>query len=497
MQGIVIYMDGGCVSNGKVNVQGGAGWGMHGYLYDTEVTKKIPGNIGHILTPTGYVLKLGLDDTLVHNEVIPLHYIDGYGSIPHPSTNNIAELTAAINAMNYAGTYGIEELQLLTDSEYVCKGIDHRIDVWSTNGWKTQAGGDVANVDIWKTILEIRNNLVSRGIKVKCGWVKGHSDVLGNILADKLATIATEASVRNKMVSDVVANSPIGYWKTDSGDHHPFITNSRLFFNTMPDYIKSGEYYMGETDKDDDTFGQRTSNGTYSVVKLEKPDLMLELIRNYQSRMAYGKDAIIMARLDAVYKGSIFNDITQFGELAFKQTSNNRLDLAVISKDNDGYNYREPLTREFNPPKLCMRAVENIGRIAIILEEYQNKHPDLIVTDITELLYVDEVKVDKKGVSTTTRKLRAECGVGVASFKTKMNYKTDNGTDTTPVILSIGIDLINRNSLKKLETLNPKVVIVTWLDAPEVVRYATIIESGNDIGIWCGTYSNRRIIEKL
>ena len=492
MQGIVIYVDGGCINN-----PGPAGYGFHGYLYDTETTKKIPGNIGHILTSEGYVLKLGMDEGLVYNEVIPSHYVDGYGSIPAPATNNAAEVTAVIRALEYSNAYDITTIQLFSDSEYTCTGVDHRVDNWVKNGWKTVSGMEPANGELWKTFLELRDRIVARGVTINIGWVKGHSDILGNVLADKLATVATEASVRNKIVSDTLTSSPIGYWKTEMGEHHPFISNSRMFFNTLPDYNKPGEYYLGETSNDDDTFGQKTSDGTYSVVKLENPDLVLEMVRNYQMSVSYGKDSIIMARLDAIYRGAYYNDITIFGDLAIKQTSKNRLDLSVISKDSDGYNYKEPLTREFIPPKLCMRAVENISRIAIILEEYVAKHPDLIITDITDIIYITEDKADKKGVVTSITKLRPECGVGIAAINTKMNYKTDDGIASTPIILTIGIDLINRNSLKKLESLNPKIVIVTWLDAPDVVRYATIIESGKDIAIYCGTYSNRKILSPI
>jgi len=487
-KGIVLYTDGGSKENSQF-----AGWGMHGYMYDSDLKKKIPGTFGHALTTAGYVLKLGTDADLAINEVIPVHYIDGYGSLSQAS-NNVAELTAAISALKHAKDFDIAEVHLFTDSEYVRKGLDFWVTTWIRNNWQKQDGNEPANIDEWKELIEAKSILTQRGIKVKISWVKGHSDILGNVLADKLATIAVTAAMRKRIFTEVVTTSPIGYWKTNTGDHHPLISSSRMFFNTLPEYIKPAVYYLGDTDKDDDSFGARTSDGAYSVVILHEPDTILELIRNYQSKIAYGSDSIIMARLDAVYRGNIYSDLNLYGDLAINKISHNRLDLFALVKNNDGYDYREPITYEFNPPKLCMRAVENISRLSNLLDQYLEKHPDITTTDITDILYTTETKTNKKGVVTTSLKLNPEYDSGYSSLSVYVKYLTSVGPGLINIVMTLGIDILNRNALKKLETLHPKITVITWMDSPDMMRYATIVEVDDGRAIYCGVYSNRRII---
>lgn len=487
-KGIVLYTDGGSKENSQF-----AGWGIHGYVYDCDIVKKIPGNIGHILTKAGYVLKLGASTDLSITEVIPVEYIDGYGSLLQAS-NNVAELTAAINALRHANKYDIAEIQLFTDSEYVRKGLESWVSAWIRNNWQKHDGGEPANRKQWEELLEAKNILTQRGVKVKINWVKGHSDILGNVLADKLATVAVTAAKRKRLFTEITTTPPIGYWKTDSGEHHPLIANNRMFFNTMPEFIKSGEYYLGDTDKGDDTFGSRTSDGAYAVVMLDNADDVLELIRNYQSKIAYGSDSIIMAKLDTTYRSGIYQDLLKYGELAIDRISPARLDIFALAKNNDGFNYREPLTYEFNPPKLCMRAVEHISRLANLLNQYLEKHPDLIVTDITDILFSDESKTNKKGIVTVSKKLKPIYDVGYAALKIDVNYKVNDSINTIPIIVTLGIDLVNRNALKRLESLDPKILVITWMDAPDMMRYATIVEVNDGKAIYCGVYSNRRII---
>jgi hypothetical protein len=85
--------------------------------------------------------------------------------------------------------------------------------------------------------------------------------------------------------------------------------------------------------------------------------------------------------------------------------------------------------------------------------------------------------------------------VGFAALELDVNYKSDDGILAAPVILTLGIDLLDRNALKKLEIYNPKVTIISWLEAPGVFRYATVIEANEDVGIWAGCYSNLRIVK--
>lgn len=96
------------------------------------------------------------------------------------TTNNRMELTAAIK--------GLESLSrscdvvLVTDSDYVKKGITEWILGWKSKGWKNSSKKPVKNVDLWKQLDEIRDQH-----SIEWKWVKGHSGHRENEIADMLA----------------------------------------------------------------------------------------------------------------------------------------------------------------------------------------------------------------------------------------------------------------------------------------------------------------------
>jgi len=102
-----------------------------------------------------------------------------YGGEPH-TTNNRMELRAAIEALT-----ALKEpcnVTLVTDSQYVRKGITEWISKWKTNDWRTSAKKPVINQDLWKSL----DALTSKH-QVNWKWVKGHSGHPDNEMADQLA----------------------------------------------------------------------------------------------------------------------------------------------------------------------------------------------------------------------------------------------------------------------------------------------------------------------
>lgn len=101
------------------------------------------------------------------------------------TTNNRMELMAAIQALE--AIKKPSEVKLHTDSTYVKNGIQSWVQKWKSNGWKTSARKDVKNVDLWQRLDEA----VQRH-HIEWIWVKGHSGVPGNELADELANQGIE-----------------------------------------------------------------------------------------------------------------------------------------------------------------------------------------------------------------------------------------------------------------------------------------------------------------
>ncbi|MBN8531646.1 MAG: ribonuclease HI [Alphaproteobacteria bacterium] len=101
------------------------------------------------------------------------------------TTNNRMELMAAIMALESLKKPC--RVELVTDSEYVRKGITEWIGGWKARGWKTADKKPVKNVDLWQ---RLEASMLSH--QVKFSWVKGHSGHPENERADALALAAAK-----------------------------------------------------------------------------------------------------------------------------------------------------------------------------------------------------------------------------------------------------------------------------------------------------------------
>ena len=104
------------------------------------------------------------------------------------TTNNRMELTAAIEGLRALSRAC--DIELNTDSKYVLQGISEWIESWKSNGWKTAAKKPVKNVDLWQSLDEqVKKH------RINWHWVKGHSGIEGNEMADQLANLAIDLAM--------------------------------------------------------------------------------------------------------------------------------------------------------------------------------------------------------------------------------------------------------------------------------------------------------------
>ena len=136
MEKIIIYTDGACKGN-----PGPGGWGVL---------------------------------ILLENEQIEL----SGGS--KETTNNQMELIAAIETLK--ALTKPTKIIIITDSNYVKKGITEWLPSWKENNWKTSAKKEVKNKKLWQELEELVNKN-----KVDWKWVKGHAGNIENERADFLA----------------------------------------------------------------------------------------------------------------------------------------------------------------------------------------------------------------------------------------------------------------------------------------------------------------------
>lgn len=110
------------------------------------------------------------------------------------TTNNIMELSAAINALEYITEKS--DIDLITDSTYLKNGITLWIENWEKNGWRTSSKSPVKNCDLWKRLTNI-----VRFHNVNWIWQKAHVGHELNERADELANIAIKALKEQKKIT--------------------------------------------------------------------------------------------------------------------------------------------------------------------------------------------------------------------------------------------------------------------------------------------------------
>src|SRR3954463_8102253 len=134
--GPVAYTDGGCLGN-----PGPGGWGVH------------------VEYPDGRVIDLGGSD---------LH-----------TTNKRMELRAAIETAR--ATLGWPVATIVTDSQYVRRGITEWLAGWKRKNWITSTGTPVVNRDLWEELDGVAD------ARLTWEWTRGHSGDPGNERCDEIA----------------------------------------------------------------------------------------------------------------------------------------------------------------------------------------------------------------------------------------------------------------------------------------------------------------------
>ena len=101
------------------------------------------------------------------------------------TTNNEMELTAAIEGLKVAVSRGAKEISIVSDSEYLIKGMSGWIKGWIRNGWKTSKGEPVKNRSLWEELYRL-----SQGRSVTWNWIRGHGGHPENERCDAMAVAA-------------------------------------------------------------------------------------------------------------------------------------------------------------------------------------------------------------------------------------------------------------------------------------------------------------------
>lgn len=474
VDGMVIYCDGSFRDNR-------AGWGLHGYGYTKTPLKQGIGN-KQLPTVNGY------QKVDMNQSVSPCYYIDGYGKVEGDSTNNTAELRAAIKAFEVAESYGINDLLIYTDSEYVRMGLERHINNWIKNGWRKSDGNPVANVELWKELQLCRSKFNEAGNKSKIKWVEAHDGNLGNELADLNARVG---SSRNEPKGHVIESPALKYHNVDV-ESSPLIIRTRMLFNVeeKPDPEGHHVYYtyqLGRSQtygyKKEDTvdtrhaksdllLGKRIPDATFCVSILKEPERLLDILKAaHTAKHHRGMDDLVVGRLDNAYLTEAYKRINLYGS-------------DYVAPGGGGGSLVTPrdvlITRTLNPPRLAKDAVPVFQNMQRNLEELLSDTLGESITkiDITNYLYGESGEGKKRAV-----KLNADITSQTRELILSKEKVNDIGLK---IKLILGVDIPPRNPLAKLAGYNPKVYLLIVPVGPQAFSFSTVFTT--DIG--CSIYSS-------
>jgi ribonuclease HI len=102
------------------------------------------------------------------------------GGCEEMTTNNRMELLGAITALEALKKPC--RVKLVTDSNYVVKGMNEWVGEWQKKNWKTSQKKDVLNRDLWERLLR-----ASAPHDIEWQWIRGHDGHAENERCDRLA----------------------------------------------------------------------------------------------------------------------------------------------------------------------------------------------------------------------------------------------------------------------------------------------------------------------
>lgn len=130
------------------------------------------------------------------------------------TTNNRMALSGAIAALQLLARKGARMRGLVvSDSEYLVRGMREWAPAWAARGWKRK-GGPIENLELWQTLVKS-----SKLHDVQWTWVRGHRDHPKNTYADHLAVSAA----REQKTSEGIVDSGFEGWLAEQQTKGRFV----------------------------------------------------------------------------------------------------------------------------------------------------------------------------------------------------------------------------------------------------------------------------------
>jgi ribonuclease HI len=149
------------------------------------------------------------------------------------TTNNRMALAGGIAALQLlAGKGQRMRVLIVSDSEYLIKGMREWVPAWKARGW-TRKGGPIENLPLWQQLVSSAGNH-----EVQWTWVRGHQGHAKNEYANDLAVMAAT----DQHTSDGAEESGFEDWLDDKRSHGQYVDyDPDATFRRLAHRIEKGE----------------------------------------------------------------------------------------------------------------------------------------------------------------------------------------------------------------------------------------------------------------
>lgn len=474
----VFYCDGSC----NPNPNGIHSLGYFGYYYPSNQLEEVDGKKGSKIkglkvnlrvTNLGVVTpKLEQENPRLYKEAIdvsPSHYVLGCKNLGLQGTNYKAELQAIIYTLGHVKKVIEESKVLLGDiliksDSIACVNLINRL-----------VSGENLDLSKYKSpeLLESINSLIKvlkQDNKIVAEHVYGHSSSLGNIIVDRLAYLSWLGKEDWKEEVYIVDEKDNFFNPIELPEYLNF--KNIYFVNGHQDTSTPSPYIVMDYGKTE-TVGDKTGDVCMGTVFVDNKDELVESM--IKTHLQDGEDGVIFS-LDINNLKDVITKILFTFDKEKVLTKNNRPKHLTILEEL-------PIINTIRPSGLAKHLLSKFSFSFDLLDLYNSKKETNLIKqiDITDLFF------KKK------EKSRKDIYEIVISHKDNELLVEANGLK---IPITLGVDVPNRNYLKKFERASEIEIILYLISVSDKVFTYTILtkfktEENEVIGIWENYFSNR------
>jgi len=283
---------------------------------------------------------------------------------------------------------------------------------------------------------------------------------------------------------------------------------------------------MGCQGSDAELHGKPVADSTYIVAYLKQPDAVVDNLIYRQEQQDLGSfGRMYIGYLQNVVTSKVYDELSNRGAPFIRKGANGR----------DLYLDDVLLMSQRLPQGLAWADEEMLSMVRGLLESFLLKQQketekvvdlpelvtynrlgkreaskglfDVVFTDLSELFFVPGTtiapeavegeagaKPKKQKAKTIKPKLTEFLGQSTSVVEVSVKHNVYGAEATVKVPLTVGLDIARRNVLGGVVDKNPKLYALTWRVSDHGFRYATVLQTEDDVAIWCGVHSNLRAL---